>query len=324
MLKSFLILQLSLLTVLFGYAQKENLSKSDKAALDSMLKNDAFIELMKKNNTSALDVSVGIGNGSFSGHNRAVNATGNTNQLIITPGVIYHHKSGFGIGVTTYIANDSVSSGVYQTGIIGSYDYLGKEVSTGIAYTRFISDMNLYNTKSLYQNDIYAYIKRSRGVIQPVLSLGYDNGDYKSIDNAILKRPIRGDTLVRDSTTNKASFFALSLGVEHDFSIANAFTKDDVLEITPAFAFNAGSDYISTTHLNAAYSIIPKKLVTKRRRIVATSNKFQLQSVSASLDMNYSVGKFFLQPTLFADYYLPATTSNRLAVIYSITAGVSF
>ena len=161
MIKFHLFFILVLFFSFTGYCQKEKISKKEKEALDSMMKNDEFVKMMNDDRGSSLDISIGLGNSPFSVHNQTVNTTGETNLLIITPSVYYHHKSGFGIGVLPFISGDS--SGYYQTGIIGSYDYTGDAVSAGISYTRYVSDMNKYNSKSLYQNDIYTYIKSEIG-----------------------------------------------------------------------------------------------------------------------------------------------------------------
>ncbi len=306
-----------------SYGQKDTLSKKDKAALDSMIKNDEFLKMMNESKGSKVNIAVGIGNGTFSDHNKAVNATGETKKLVITPSLFYHHKSGFSVGIMPYITSDSLNSAVYQTGLSASYDYSGDVVDAGVSYTRYLSDKSKYNNNSLYQNDIFGYVKKSGGIIQPLLQLGFSNGNYKEWGYTYFKRPIIGDTiLIKDSTTNKASYFSVTVGIEHDFSEYNLFSKNDELEINPSILINSGSDNISSTHTNKAYNNII--VLNRRKKFVSASNKFQLQSVAASLDMTYSIGKFYVQPSLYADYYLPSTTSKRLTAIYSLTVGLSF
>ena len=312
----------ALFLMLSGYAQKDTLSKADKSVLDSMMKADQFFKLMNEPKKNSLEVSVGVGNGSFSAHNQAVNATGVTNQVIFTPSVFYRFKNGFSLGITGYITGDSGKTELYQTGASAAYDYVGKKVSAGGSFAHYFADKDKYNSKSLYQNDLYAYVKKSSGIIQPVLSLGYSNGNYKEMDMIRFRRPIIGDTImVRDSTENKSSYFYTSIGVEHDFYFYGVFTKGDELDLVPSLVVNAGSDKTATTHVNKAYTNRP--LLSKRAR-VASSDKFQLQSIAASFDLTYSIGKFFLQPNLYLDYYLPSTTAKRFSAIYSVTAGFSF
>jgi hypothetical protein len=326
MLKNYLLVVVLLFVFSVAEAQTDSLSKSDKALLDSMMANDEFLKLLKEGEKNTLDISIGVGNGSFSAHNNAANATGLVNQLIFTPSVMYNTKSGFGIGVTGFVTDDSSGKlNLYQTGLNVAYNYYGKKVLTGISYTRYLSDKNKYNTKALYQNDIYGYVKKAKGIIQPGLALGYANGNYKetSYTSFILKRLVRPDTLISgfDSTDNKVSYFSASVSAEHNFSFYKLFSKEDGLEFTPALIINCGSDKNVQTHTNKIFDRVKRLNAVKK---VEANNKFQLQSVAASFDFTYSVGKFFLQPSLYLDYYLPETSGQRLSTIFSVNAGFSF
>ncbi len=307
-------------------AQAVTLSKEEKAALDSMMANDAFLQLLNEKEKNAFDISIGIGNGAFSANNQAANATGITNQLIYTPGIMYRLKNGLSFGVTGYVTADSNKRAtLYQTGLTAGYSYSNKKLNTGISYTRFLSNKNKYNTKSLYQNDFYGYIGKASGILQPRLALGYSAGNYKEVSytSFILKRPLRGDTLISglDSTNNKSSYFSVSASVEHNFSFYKIFNKNDGLDFTPAIIVNAGSDRLTQTHTNKIFDRFRKLNAVKK---VEVNNSFQLQSVAVSFDFTYSIGKFFLQPNLYLDYYLPQTTSQRLSTIFSVSTGISF
>jgi hypothetical protein len=307
-------------------AQTDSLSKADKAMLDSMMANDEFLKLMNEGQKNTVDISIGVGNGSFSAHNNAANATGVVNQLIFTPSIVYRTKEGFSIGATGFITDDNAGKlNLYQTGLSASYDYTGKEILTGLSYTRYLSDKNKYNTKALYQNDIYGYVKRAKGIIQPGLALGYANGNYKEVSytSFVLKRLLRPDTLISgfDSTDNKVSYFSASVSAEHNFSFYKLFSKNDGLDFTPALILNCGSDKNTQTHTNRIFDRIRKLNTVKK---VESNNKFQVQSVAASFDLTYGVGKFFLQPNLYLDYYLPETSGQRFSTIFSVNAGFSF
>ncbi len=308
-------------------AQTDTLSKADKAILDSMMANDEFLKLMKEDAKNSFDISLGIGNGAFSSDNQAANATGVSNQVIFTPSVMYRLKSGFNFGVTGYLTNSTAGSlELYQTGVSAGYEYYGKKVIAGLSYTRFLSDTKKYNSKSLYQNDFYGYLKKAKGILQPGIAIGFSNGTFKEAAMAkfLLRRPLnpRGDTLIvgMDSTTNKSSYFSASANVEHDFSFYKLFDKDDELDFTPSLIMNLGSDKLTQTHTNKIFN---RPAFSSRKKVEA-ANKFQLQSLALSLDFTYSIGKFFLQPNIYFDYYLPETTTKRLTTIYSVTAGLSF
>jgi hypothetical protein len=326
MQKLLLLIILTALISAVAFSQTDSLSAKDKAILDSMMENDAFLKLMEEKPKNSFDISIGMGNGVFSEHNNAANATGVVNQTIFMPSVVYTTKEGFSLGATGFLTNGTAGKTVlYQTGLTAGYDYYGKKIFTGVAYTRYVSDNNKYNSKALYKNDIYGYIKKAKGLLQPGLSVGFANGNYKAVDftSFILRRPLRGDTLIagRDSTNNKVSYFSVSANVEHDFSFYKLFNKGDELDFTPSLIVNFGSDKFMQTHTNKIFDRINILSSIKKTEI---TNTFQLQSIAASLNFTYSVGKFFLQPNLYLDYYLPQITGNRLSAIFSITAGFSF
>lgn len=329
-MQKFHLLVTALLLSLFACAQTDTLSKADKAMLDSMMANDEFLKLMKSDTKNTLDVSIGIGNGAFSSDNKAANATGTDNQIIWTPSLVYRLKNGLSFGITGYLTNDSTKKlELYQTGLMAAYDYYGEKLHAGFSYTRFISDRNKYNTKSLYQNDLYGYIKLAKGILQPGLSAGFSNGSYKEASYVKFKRtrkllnPLR-DTVVTisgiDSTDNKTSYFSVSANAEHDFSFYKVFSKDDELDFVPSLIVNFGSDQLTQTHQNKIFDI--KRLSALKRQ--ESSSSFQLQSVAASFDLSYGIGKYFLQTNLYFDYYIPETTTKRLTTIFSVSTGFSF
>jgi hypothetical protein len=317
---------------LSAMSQSDTLSKEDKRLLDSMFKNDEFIKMMKKDK-NYLDVSIGIGNGAFSEHNNAANATGVDKQLIYTPAVNYRLKNGLSFGVTVFVTGDSSNKPeIYQAGLTAGYDYYGKAINAGGSYTRYLSNQNKYNSKSLYQNDLYAYIKRAKGIIQPGITLGYVTGKYKETSYVSFKRTVHrilplpngSDTTFivagKDSTNNKTSYFSAAATAGHDFAFYKVFSKQDELDFVPTLILNMGSDKLTQTHTNKLFD---RPAFSSRKKSEFT-NKFQVQSVAASFDFTYMVKKFFIQPILYLDYYLPETTENRFSAIFSVNAGFSF
>jgi hypothetical protein len=332
MLKYLLLFSFSF-TVLCAKGQTDSLTKDEKRLLDSMFKNDEFIKLMMKKDKNYLDVAIGITNGAFSSTNNAANATGVDKQLIYTPSVVYRLKNGFSFGIAGFITADSTNKPeIYQTGLTAGYDYYGKTIYAGGSYTRYLSNQNKYNSKSLYQNDLYAYIKLAKGIFQPGITLGYVTGKYKETSFVTFKRlihlpnppPNGRDTLIiitgKDSTDNKTSYFSTAATVGHDFVFYNVFSKKDEFDFIPTLILNMGSDKLSQTHTNRIFD----RPAFNNRKKSDYSNKFQVQSIAASLDFTYMVKKFFIQPIVYFDYYLPETTENRFSAIFSVTAGFSF
>jgi hypothetical protein len=54
------------------------------------------------------------------------------------------------------------------------------------------------------------------------------------------------------------------------------------------------------------------------------SQKSEAQFAALNLDLNYSIGIFYIEPTLYLDYYLPKTNQSRLSDIYVINVGLTF
>jgi len=316
-----------LLSVVSSFAQKTKFTKAEKATLDSMMKNDEFLKLLKKDK-SYFDISIGMGNRLFSEKNNSVNASqAETNKIFYNPAVSYHHKSGLSINISPYLSSDSGSLTVYQTGITPAYDYQDEKWGAGISYTRFLADNNKYNTKSTYQNDFYVYGKYLKPFIQPGLVVGYTSGKYKEINLVTFTPPLPlQPRIVKDSTSNKISDFTITASAEHAFELDKIFTRDDGITITPQFMLNAGSEKLIITHTNQAYAklISASRRVNKRSTTQNGSTGFALQSAAFSLDLLYGIGKFYIEPNIYLDYYLPSTTAKRVSTFYSITAGISF
>ncbi len=130
---------------------------------------------------------------------------------------------------------------------------------------------------------------------------------------------------VRDSTDNRIKDFSITASIEHDVDFYDVIVKNDGLLINPQLLLNAGSEKLTINHTNKAYT----RLVNASRRVKRSttedgSSKFAFQSVALSVDLTYTYGKFFLQPNVYVDYYLPKTTENRSTVVFSVTAGFSF
>jgi hypothetical protein len=303
-----------------------------KSSLDSMLQNDALAQMLDSLGTidakSSFDVSIGFGNRLFSLRNNSLTADqADVKKLIVTPSVAYYHKSGFGISLTAFFGSDSGTTRVFQTGITPSYDYTGKKISAGIAYTRYIDNKSLSVSPSPFQNDIYAYVSASKGLLQPGLAVGYASGKYKEYTDSLRIRPAPLPPIrIKDTTTYKLKDFSLLGSVKHDFEWYRVFSKNDGLLISPQLMLIAGSQKYTAVSTTTAITRSPQGGALRLRRSSTATDKtgFSLQSAAFALDMDYSIGKFYLRPQLYLDYYLPQTDGNRLTTTFSCVLGVSF
>ena len=317
------------------YAQTDTLkfTKEEMRLLDSMFNSDEVIKMLMGKDKNYFDVSVGISNREFSSNNNAANAIATNRQLIYTPAANYRLKNGFSFGATGFITGDSLNKPLfYQLGLNAGYAYYGKKINASVTYTRYVSNVNKYKNKTIYQNDAYGYLKMAKGFIRPGIALGFANGKYKEanyvmfIKTVHLPNPLpngRDTNYVvegYDSTNNNTRYFSASINIEHEFNFYKLLSKADKLSFVPSLIINFGSDKLIQTHTNKIF----ERRAFSRLKKSEFNNKFEVQSLAASFGVAYYVKKFFLLPVLYLDFYIPETTAERFGTVFSITAGFSF
>ena len=332
MLKSFFVLSL-LLTVSLVHAQTDSLTNEEKRMLDSMFKNDEFIKLMMKKEKSYVDVNVWMGNGVFSLQNNALNAgQAQTNKIYYTAAVGYNHKSGFGITLSSFFAADKGSLKGYQYAVSPSYVYSNKKFDAGISYTRFIEGSAVNFDISPYKNDFYASAVYKKTWIEPGLALGFSFGkQVEYFDTAFWRRSIDLPYTyrvihIRDTITTRLSGLSLTLSATHKWDFYTLLNKKDAIELQPSFLLNAGSQRWNISHSSSLNNRLPLVQNYLKRKFGngSDSESFNLQSFAFLAEVTYYYGKFYFQPQLYLDYYLPSTTEKRLTSLFSVVAGFSF
>jgi len=310
-----------------GFAQVEPLTTEEKAALDSMLKQDDLVQMLlnDESDQSFFQVKATIGNSYFSVKNKRINATQLENKIVYTGSAGYTHKSGFGLTGSAYLTNFNNRSGVYQYAITPSYSYnKSKKVEGAVSYTRFIRVEGFEKAASPIQNDIYANLNLKKPWLQPGLAIGYADGkytQYKKIDTIILgTRRIFIDTM-----TTTLSNFSLNAFVQHEFEWYKVFHKKDGIAFSPAFYLNAGSGKYNVTHRNKFFNKLNERPDALRNvGSVDNDNSFTIQSMAANLDATYVIGKFGIRTQAYFDYYLPETTDKRFTSIFSCSFSYIF
>lgn len=310
------------------YGQTDSLSKADKAALDSMFKNDEFIKLMMgpKKHKSYVDLNLGIGNGIFSLKNNSLNAGQSiTSKIFYTGSAGYYHKSGLALIVTGFMADDEGKLKMYQYAISSSYMYRSKSIDAGISYTRFMEGTAASFDVSPFKNDFYGSFTYKKTWIEPGLAVGFSFGKLKEyFDTAFwfLNRVVH----IRDTITTRLYGLSAILSASHEWNFYKLFNKKDAIQLQPTIMLNAGSQRWNISHSSS---------INKRRPLVqnylksrygngTNSDSFKIQSLGLLAEMTYYYGKFYFQPQVYFDYYLSSTTENRLTSLYSVVAGFSF
>jgi hypothetical protein len=312
-----------------GRTQTDSAAKT-KAILDSMFKNDPFFQMLDSLDapTSYLDISVSMGNGVFSTQNNNLNAEQiESRKLFFVPTLSYQHKTGFGLGLSTFLASDKGRFKAFQYTINPFYTYNSKNIQASISYSRIIPASSGNSAASPFSNDLFASVKWRKPWLVPGIYVGLATGKYTDYVDTTIRIPLTNPPRfrnVKDTIENKLSDFLLSASIEHVFSFDRVFSPRDNISFTPVLMLTAGRQQINTTHSNSLDRFPRVQRYFKNKYGDGESkSSFILQSLNFSADLVYGFGKFYAEPMLFLDYYLPATTEKRLTAVFSFTVGVT-
>ena len=167
--------------------------------------------------------------------------------------------------------------------------------------------------------------------MKPGISVGYSTGKFDQavhIDTtvSILNRLVH--IIYSDTVSTKISSYSVAGSVEHSFLFYNLFTIKDGIIITPQLSLISGINKYVMTHTSSLdyYNSYTKKALTRIRHFQSQGNNhsYRLQSLGFDLDVNYSIGKFYFEPDLYLNYYLPDTNDNRFTQIFNFNIGITF
>ena len=303
--------------------------------MDSLLANDEFLKMLDKMDDpqSYFRINMAVGTRLFSGNNKAVQSLDNKRQLVLTPSAGYFHKSGLSLSVAGYLLNENSSLSFYQYAISPSYSYTkSKSVSSILSYTHYFHESKYNTSASPFDDELYVNLILKKPYIKPGVSLSYSAGKYDEIINVdttvmILNRP----TLIRyvDTAATKISSFSIAASIEHDFTFYRVLTKKDGLRFTPQLSLISGINNYSVSHKSSVqlFNLYIKRKLTRLRRFQSSSDgggNFDVQSIGLDLDLNYSIGKFYLEPEVYLDYYLPKTDDKAFTQVYNFNIGITF
>lgn len=297
---------------------------------------DAFVDSLN-GNKSYFDFSTGISNRIFSLRNNAFNTQQvSTSKLTLTPTLTYINKTGLGLSWTSFLIFDGSNSGFYQHAITPSYDYSKNDtVGFGLSYTRYFTSSNTSYNTTPFNNELYGYVIFKKGWLQPGLSIGWANGKYKEVyskDTAVTLIingiPRLVNLTIKDTIKTSIKDFSLIGTLQHSFDWYNLFNKKDEFSFTPLVMLIAGSQrYTQTQTSGAALTRYPLRVKSLGTNSSSNKSEFKFQSIGLSLTGNYYMGKFYISPQYYLDYYLPNDLSpdaKHLSTIFSVTLGVTF
>ena len=307
---------------------------SDKQIMDSLLKNDPMLKMINELDkpSSYVRVSIAGGNKLYSSEDKSVESLQNAKQVIISPSIGYYHKSGFGISFAGFLMKENATTHFYQYTITPSFEYTkGKVADFSLSYTRYILQDAYSTNTSPIQNQFYGTVVFKKRRIKPGLAAGYATGSVNeivSIDTVITILNQQVHIRYVDSAKIKVSSLSLAASVEHSFTFFNLFSIKDGLSVMPQLSLIGGTNRYRVSHNSSLenYTSFTKRRLTRIRHFQSQSDngKFQLQSAGLDLDVNYTIGKIYVEPEMYVDYYLPASSDNRFTQIYTINLGITF
>lgn len=297
---------------------------------------NAFVDSIT-GNKSYFDFSTGIGNRLFSLRNNAFNTQQvSTSKLTLTPTLSYINKTGLGLSWTSFLVFDGSNTSFIQHALTPSYDFLKSDkVGFGISYTRyFINSANSFSATP-FQNEVFAYVTSKTGWVQPGLSIGWAKGNYKEtfeftriIDTVINGQYYQLKRIRRDTIKTNLTDFSLTGTVKHEFEWHKIFGKKDGISLTPTLIIIAGAQNYKVAQTTAVNGLFRPRVFKTVRSVSDNGNSgFRIQSTGINLSSLYSIGKFYISPQYYFDYYLPNDLSDgekRATSVFTISIGVSF
>lgn len=277
---------------------------------------DEMFSIISKSETSYADISLTAGNGNFTLRNAdAASATyKTTNRFLFSPAAGYFHKSGLGVQWSSFFTMVNKKPVAYQHQASVFYDYLkGKKISAGISYSRsFINDSTVDFYNSPFKNNYFAYAAWKKNKIRPAVSLSYSNGSYIEAFN----RPLFSvyyKVLIKE--------ISLTASVRYSAGKKNWLTKGDYLSFTPRLALISSGQRIET--VNHENNNFIQRLMNNGFIAQRSVNSFEPQVLALYISADYILGKWYLHPQFYVDYYLH-NADRRSYTSFSLTTGFMF
>lgn len=262
---------------------------------------------------SFTDINVGIGNGFFSPKKSVV--ANSQSRTYYSAGAGYYHKSGLNISLQSSFIPDNNRFSLYQTVVSPGYNFTkSKKIGFGVSYFHyFIKDSLSFQTSPLL-DEFYGYVKYKGGWLSAKLGIDYAFGK-----EVLRPRP----NFPNFTVTNKASDFTLFASADHSFVFEKLFNKADYFNLTPSITLIAGTSNYGT-NLNFGKVIRNTTLLNRLQQSQSQSGStgFQMQSLSFTINSEYDLSKFYIQPQLLLNYTLPKAQS-RFNLMYNLAIGVT-
>lgn len=294
---------------------------------------DSFFDSLMRPRSYLL-VNVGFTNGYFNTSSRTNSGISlkATRKLTYSPSVTWFHRSGFGLSASTNIIHDSGRLNPFLFVGTLSYDYVrNTKFITGVSFSHLFTKDSLSFYTSPLENEFYAYFTYRDLWLRPSVGINYGWGsrtEYSERRDYItsLRKRRRGFTTV--NTRESISDLTVTASLRKDFYWMDVLSGNDFIRFTPQLAFVGGTQKFGFNQTTT--TTVGKGRVNGANPLNSSENvqlndqmSFQPLSASAILKTEFSKGKFFLQPQLIFDYYIPAKEKN-FSTLFMVNVGVIF
>jgi hypothetical protein len=257
-------------------------------------------------------------------------------KTVWSPTFGYYGKDGLGITLSSFMIRDSARRYFYQLSVTPSYDYLrNRKFATGGSFTRYFTRHVLPFYTSPLQSEVAGYFLWRKSWVQPGIAVNYGWGsktefkrrEYqytRKVEDAVTGGIIRQVEAVTIISKNRESIadFSLNFSLRHDFYWLDIFSKKDHIRLSPVLSVTSGTQKFGSNTANTAFGNL-RAVTFNNTRDVSLRQKFQLLAATVYLRSEYSFGKFFVQPQVLFDCYLPGE-NNQLTTLFSVNTGFIF
>jgi hypothetical protein len=328
-----------LVFILMAWAATASAQKNQPAAADTSFENydllfselDSFFDSLLKPRSYVL-LNIGLSNGYFNSTAASGDQLKSERKLAYSPALSFIHKSGFGVSGSTTIISEDGKLNPYMGALSGSWDYVkSMKLVTGVSYSRFFTKDSLDFYTSPIENAVYAYFTYRDLWVRPTVAVNYGWGSRTETTErreriTLLRLRRWGYTTV--NTTENVSDLTVTASLRKDFYWLDVMGANSFIKLSPQLAFVSGTQRFGFNQTSTTASgrprINPGNLLFTTENVHLDDNmEFQPLSAAAVIRAEYSKGKFFIQPQIMFDYYIPATEKN-FSSFFTLNAGVIF
>jgi hypothetical protein len=311
-----------------GIAQKDSLHPAINAQVDYDVlfdELDSFLDsLLKPRSYTLINLSAGR---NFFDYTTPDKKLKSRKQFLFSPSLSYYSKSGFGISAAAHVVNEERSLNPYQYATTLSYDYLKNlNFAGGVSATHYFTKDSLKFYTSPLKNEVFGYLSIRRLWFKPSVAASYGWGSKQSIEERkeyIKALRLRKGT-TRIVTEEEVQDFNLVVSIRHDYYWLDVLTKKDFVRLTPQINFTSGTQsYGFNQTISSTRSIGSggkKERYQSQNTNLDEKLKFQPLAIAFALKTELSISKFYIQPQVVLNYYIPGK-ENKLSTLFLINTG---